>query len=257
MKKIFLFVLPAAMILFSCSKNSGGGSTASTTLKKVVVHTTGSSEIDTLAFNYDNQGRLSEFTSGAIDTIQGSSSYYAYSINFLYSGTNTLPFEDASNDNQSDAIVDLLTFNSNGQLTIDSTLGDYTLYINYGTNLIANSYFTNGIPYYNSDSLWFSGSNVSQWAEDTIVDPTASPVVLSRYFLLTYDSYTAYNNPLYTFFPLAGILFENTGLDPAFFYSKNLLSSESEDGISYNYTYVLNGTTVQQANGFYILDFYY
>jgi hypothetical protein len=56
--------------------------------------------------------------------------------------------------------------------------------------------------------------------------------------------------------------FGGTGIDPSFFYSKNLPTTESIDGQSLTYSYILSGTTVKEVtatapNGNVIMDFYY
>jgi hypothetical protein len=273
MKKISLFIISVSVLLFSCSKKNGGSGTgttpSSTTIKKILARYAGESTVDTTYFTYDGQGRLSEFSEAGIDTIQGPSSYFYYKFDFIYSGNSTQANEYAYSDNSGNTSIDQLTYNGAGMLVLDSTIGGGGLYITNSSNLIVNTYSYGGIPYYGDDSLSLNGSNLSQWSEDSIIDPTANPIVFSRAFSLSYDSYSTYTNPLYTFYNIAGILFEygGTGLDPSFFYSQNLPSTESLSGSSGNqvsYTYIVasDGKTVQQvtatgANGSATFYFYY
>jgi hypothetical protein len=241
-----------------------------TLLKKIIEHSPDTSLVDTTLFTYDISGRLASYYQSSIDTALGSSTYYYEVFSFIYFGNSSQPVEYTAIDNEGDAITDLLSYNSSGQLIRDSTIGDGYLGISYNGNLITNAYYYGGVEEY-SDSLTFNvDTNLVQWALDEVTtDPITSLPELSQNLFVTYGNYNTNANPLYnlTLNNVAGVLFENTGtdLDPSLLYSKNLPLTESAYGsLIYSYTYSFNGASLQQltASGSsggdsFVLNFYY
>ncbi len=261
MKKILLIVV-AAVVLFSCKKSDTTAtpvvhiSASANFVKRMVIHITGTPGVDTATFIYDSLGRLSQYHEAGVDTTSPATTYYFDNFSFIYTTGGSLPTEYAYYDVNNIGRVHLLFYNSNGQLAVDSSIGNGYLQINNNNSISSIIFYSYGDAFL-SDSLSFVAGNLDNWIADTVIDANVSPTVLSRAFITTYDSYSTNLNPLYNLYSLAPVLFKhgslsaNYLLDPSFLYSKYLPLTETDAGSAVTYDYSFNGTQLQQATETY------
>ncbi|UAY50771.1 hypothetical protein [Ferruginibacter albus] len=249
MKRIFFLLLPV-VIFYSCSKNDGGGNTpppptdTTTTnsyVKKAVIHPLGISSGDTLQFSYDAQKRLTQYALSGVDS---ASNPYLIQYSFIYTGNNTYPDKYIGADNSGNTIIDILTCDQSGRVIKDSAIGDITTNINYSSNVITATYTYQGQALQVDSLIFNQSSNINQWAIDTAQDNGN----YSRVELISYDSYSTFDNPFANLKTLAPVLYKITSLsDPSLWYSQKLpgTTSDSQGGQSH-FTYVSDGSKIIQ-----------
>jgi hypothetical protein len=172
MKKSLLYPVAFTLFLFcACKKHNSSGnnnnnSNSNAWLSSVTSYSPGSRQSVVDSFSYDSSHRIATYQQFAFDTSSGSPNSANWSAIFSLPADSAAPPATYTNDLSGVQELHQLTYDAQGRILMDSSLGSsgWVIYFGYPNgNIAMNAYYDGTIANSLLDTLFMSGGNIGSF----------------------------------------------------------------------------------------------